>query len=304
VGMGASGSGSGRKWEWAQVGITRKRRYFALSTPAHADLERATVELRQMFLAATDHILQQDESSEVGQPEHACKCTYAREHARTHARTHPRTRARTHAHAGTEMVSTPREALVTSPQISRHEVWLPTSAPGLGHPCPILTRTGLTPACIYTGNGAHRCPPTSAPGLRPDDAVSARFDFCLGETGLKVHRVPRVPLRCTAGTPSNGHAVAGLRVQRRLGLVPHGVRLHPSAAMPQRACVVVNVDCARKAHAMQRRRAVASQDAWAKAARLGGADAGRHVRADLVATCGGNKTQPQRCLRAAVAALQ
>jgi hypothetical protein len=70
------------------------------------------------------------------------------------------------------------------------------------------------------------------------------------------------------------------------------VRQCPSARAC--ACVFVHVDCARKVHTAQRSAAVAPQDAWAKAARLGGADAGRHVRADLVATCGGNKTQPQR----------
>jgi len=242
VGVGASGRG--RKWEWAEVGITRKRRYFALSTAAHADLERATVELRQMFLAATDHILQQAESSEVRQPKPTC----------TRTCTHARTRTHTRAHAGTEAVSTPREALVTPPQISRYEVCLPTSVQGMGsplphlcrewarpchmftgagptlstsalglrslpphlqewaHPCHICAASGLTPptsapglgATLPTsgpglgsplpasapGLGALPCPPTSAPGLRPDDAVSGRFDFCLGETGLKARRVP------------------------------------------------------------------------------------------------------------------
>ncbi len=159
AGVGASGNGRKRKWAWAQVGITRKRRYFALSTAAHADLARATVELRQMFVAATDHILQQDESSEVRQPEQTC--THARAHA--HAHTHARTRTR--AHAGTEAVSTAREALVTPPQISRHEVCLPTSAPGLGsplphphqeraHPCPHLCREWACPCHILPGLGS------------------------------------------------------------------------------------------------------------------------------------------------------
>jgi hypothetical protein len=135
VGMGASGSG--RKWEWAQVGITRKRRYFALSTAAHADLERATVELRHMFLAATDHILQQEESSEVGQPEHACKCTCARTHTQVLKR----------FQLPEKLWSRLRKSRATRfacPHLRRD--W--------AHPCHICTRSGLTPATSVPGVGS------------------------------------------------------------------------------------------------------------------------------------------------------
>jgi hypothetical protein len=110
--------------------------------------------------------------------------THTHAHARTHiytrARTHTynkhtcthahaRAHARTHAHAGTEAVSTPREALVAPPQISRHEVCLPTSAPGLGlphlhrdwaHPVHICTGTALTATTSASGVGSplsHLC---------------------------------------------------------------------------------------------------------------------------------------------------
>jgi hypothetical protein len=183
--MGVGASGNGRKWEWAQAGITRKRRYFALSTAAHADLERATVELRQM-LAATDHILQQEESSEVGQPQKTCKCTCTL--ARTHARTNARTRAHTHARTHTQVLKRFQlpEKLWSRLRKSRTTR---SACPHLrrdwAYPCHIRTRSGLTPATSVPGVGVppphlHRDWAQPCLHLRPNWGSPLPTHICTG----------------------------------------------------------------------------------------------------------------------------
>ncbi len=153
--MGASGNRRKRKWEWAQAGMT--------ASGNHAEAH---------VLCAVDGGARRPRAGDGGaaadilsgdRPHSSAGRVLRGRTTRTDMHTHMRTRARTLA--GTEAVSTPREALVAPPQIPRHKVCLPTSAPGLGSslPHPHQERA-LTPCHIFTGTGP--TPFTSALGLR------------------------------------------------------------------------------------------------------------------------------------------
>ncbi len=153
VGMGASGSGC--KWEWVQVGVG--------GSGNHAEAQ---------VLCAVDGGARRPRAGDGGAA--ADVLSGDRPHSSaggvlrgrtTRTRTHAHVHTHTHAHAGTEAVSTAREALVAPPQIPRHEVCLPTSAPGQGSPLPHLHQERAHSCHICAGSGL--APATSSPGVGP-----------------------------------------------------------------------------------------------------------------------------------------